>query len=80
MGKEEFDFLSEVMGDHPPKGVQQQSYEEMIEIEENLLLSSYLLVNALLNVLIKKNYIKMSEVSEILEELHNELIKRRRHD
>ena len=68
--------------------IDESSYEGEATEEDRILLAevsrdqeittSYLLVNTLLNLLIKKEIIKHSEVNEILSELHQNYIQSKR--
>lgn len=76
---DEFDFLDQVM---PNYKVEQQKetrslQSRRINMHEDMVYSSYLLVNALINILINKRIISMDEVSLLLEELHEELKRNR---
>lgn len=79
VGKDEFNFLDEVMPDHSVRKEEDTPKQEnAFSPDEDLVFSSYLLVNALMNILVQKGLIKVDEVTSILGDLHKELKENRR--
>lgn len=73
-----FDFSEQIFGESKPN-LNEQKDKTVTELTlENEVHTSYVLVNALLNLLIQKGYIHSYEVSEIVAELHQQFIKRKK--
>lgn len=72
-----FDFSSQILGHHQePSGDKKK--ESVGTPYGNEVHSSYLLVNALINILMRKGIIFPHEISNLVEELHVEYMKNKK--
>jgi hypothetical protein len=71
-----FDFSEQVLGE-PAKDTQSDKLKPVLTNESEVL-TSYLLVNALMNLLIRKHIIQSHEVQVLIAELHVEYMKLKR--
>lgn len=76
-----FDFSEEIFGESPHglKNTTPPVEKDEPKLDyKNEVHTAYILVNALLNLLIQKGYIKSHEVNSIVAELHEQFMKRKR--
>lgn len=71
-----FDFSEQILGE-PVKEIK-PSPEKVVLNKDSEVMTSYLLVNALLNLLIRKGVIYPHEVNALVAELHVDYLKKKR--
>lgn len=73
MGKGDFDnfnFLEQVMPGHEENDTPETEHPDaFVPTDQDFVITSYLLVNTLMNLLVEKGIIKMDEITSLLEEL-----------
>jgi|GEM_PF-3845807 len=72
-----FDFRDQVFGESARDSIPFSPQEEAVLNRDSEIHTSYILVNALLNLLIRKGIIYPHEVKALVAELHAEYIKKR---